>query len=207
MAESLFNIAGIVGLAIVAYAIRAFLIGEVYCSEDRSVYKRSEDKWGFWSNTVLMLGLGVGLVGMWFLMRSPSKFAYWNHPFTPAKANKRVDRCLGKERCIVVYVAPWCPACESIQGCLKEAVALTEGMPDFGVDVVMGYDKEEKLEAGAVGIGAGVYVDTTGDIRRALRVKSLPTFFAVNRQGKILHHVAGAPRDCDLDSIKQMLKM
>jgi thiol-disulfide isomerase/thioredoxin len=95
------------------------------------------------------------------------------------------------ERCLTVYLAPWCPSCrraEPMVAQLRE-VLTREGRP---VTVVMGMDEPAALEAHARDLGYPVLLDVDGRVERDAGIRGVPYFIVTDRQGRIVSRQAGA---------------
>lgn len=108
-------------------------------------------------------------------------------PTADGKANVSLASC-PTERCLAVYVAPWCGYCRASTPLLKQ---LRPFLRRQGVDswVIVGMDQEGELKAYAREFGA----DTLLDVRKAIDARNVPHFYMVDKTGKILKHVAGLP--------------
>jgi len=110
------------------------------------------------------------------------------------------DPCALVERCIAVYLAPWCPQCRK-SGPLVEALraraAGTRGR--LGIKVIVGRDEPDALEKYARKIGGPVYFDDDGDFFRQLGAGGVPIWVSWDAQGKILERMAGRPYGAEPD--------
>lgn len=95
----------------------------------------------------------------------------------------QVGGACAKARCLVIYVAPWCPACKQLN---RTMVALREELEADGVDVsfVIGMDKEPKLLAHAMSYNRPVMLDDRG-FHKIAKIKAVPYFAVVDHKGKI----------------------
>lgn len=93
--------------------------------------------------------------------------------------------CKGKELCGIVYVAPWCPACHSIEPLLKSAIVNTKNHV-YGIQVIVGRGKtEEENNQKALELGEGVIVDNNGTYFKELNIAYFPTIMVVNQHKKV----------------------
>lgn len=121
-------------------------------------------------------------------------FAIW----TSQKNKKTVDRvsvksrfmrsemCNGKKKCAVVYVAPWCSACESLLPQLITYSASAKKNPDYGMQVIVGFGREAgDNESKAEQIGDLTIVDNTSKMADELGVKYFPTIVVIDEANRI----------------------
>jgi thiol-disulfide isomerase/thioredoxin len=97
------------------------------------------------------------------------------------------SNCLLKEKCAVVYIAPWCPACLNIIPELKGILNNARIQSRFGFIVIVGQglnpaDNQSKVNE----IGEGAFVDTFNEWSESLRVKKFPSFFVLDRSGSVV---------------------
>ncbi len=96
--------------------------------------------------------------------------------------------CQKKNGCGVIYVAPWCPACNSMQPQIQQILQKSRENPDYGIVVIVGQGKEarDNFEK-AQEIGEGTVTDDDSLYARALKIDRYPTFLVVDSQQKITH--------------------
>src|SRR4051812_23628513 len=75
-------------------------------------------------------------------------YFFWNNhqsskPNPTAAALAISDSCSSKKLCAIVYVTPWCPACEQVSPILKMWVTKTKDHAEYGVKVIVGYGKNQ----------------------------------------------------------------
>ncbi|MCZ8319595.1 MAG: TlpA family protein disulfide reductase [Lysobacteraceae bacterium] len=95
------------------------------------------------------------------------------------------------ERCLTVYLAPWCPACRRAEPMVAELrqVLAREGRP---VMVVIGMDEPAALEAHAREFGYPVLLDVDGLLKRDAGIRGVPYFIVTDRRGQVVSRQAGA---------------
>ncbi len=49
--------------------------------------------------------------------------------------------CAGKKACVLVYVAPWCPACISMSPLFQQLKAKMESDPEYGMKIIVGQER------------------------------------------------------------------
>lgn len=100
------------------------------------------------------------------------------------------------ERCLLVYVAPWCPSCRRAEPMLAElrASLLRDGV---GIEVVVGMDEPPELEAHARTFGYPVLLDMDGAVKRDAGIRGVPYFIVTDRRGQVIKRQAGAFGDVE----------
>ena len=120
--------------------------------------------------------------------------------FTPMKVPVGLNQqgtCQGKKMCAMVYVAPWCPACNGIAPDLRMVGDLSASNPEFGVLIIVGGGQTPgENEAKVIELGNAAVTDNQNTYSRALRIRKYPTFLVVNSANKLIHQ--------DGDAIKWM---
>lgn len=108
-------------------------------------------------------------------------------PTADGKANVSLASC-PTERCLAVYVAPWCGYCRASTPLLKQ---LRPFLRQQGIEswVIVGMDEVGELKAYAREFGA----DTLIDVSKAIDARNVPHFYMVEKHGRVLKHVAGLP--------------
>jgi len=95
--------------------------------------------------------------------------------------------CEGKKLCGVVYVAPWCPACNNLLPKLAVPLANAKDNKDFGMMIVVGQGKREgDNETKVSEIGAGAITDNDGFYHQKLRVEAYPSFYVINQNNRVV---------------------
>lgn len=98
------------------------------------------------------------------------------------------DTCEGRERCVSVYMAPWCPHCKSAVGDVQKMIAKSQRGGKTGVRVVIGMGQEPgDNERMAKQIAAqGVVIDDSTEIAKKLNVQGVPNFKILDKEGTVL---------------------
>jgi hypothetical protein len=95
--------------------------------------------------------------------------------------------CEGRDRCVFVYFAPWCPACKGVLNEIRKVRdAWKNNSARPGMMIVVGNAEEDALNGMAEQIGPPVFLDTKDIFLKALHVKSLPYFIIIDAQQNIL---------------------
>jgi len=140
----------------------------------------------------LLLFIGSILVAF-FLMRPAWLLGYTKLPqikTLEAVAPARNDPCLNAFYCVVVYMAPWCGACQAELGWVGELAVAASRTKGIRVLIVIGADERNNLMRMAQQVRAGAFLDTQQIYRNALGVRAFPSFFVVNHERQILRRVS-----------------
>ncbi len=150
--------------------------------------------------------LAVGLVVFFGFRLLPRKVDLGSLEPVAAKASMPGSKsCLGKDQCIVVYLAPWCPHCSSSIPLVKETIATFRDSANTGAMAVVGMDEPQANEAYAARIGESVFVDNDGDLRSKLKVGGVPHWLMLNAEGKVVKSFAGAPNPKKVEAVRYLL--
>jgi thiol-disulfide isomerase/thioredoxin len=96
---------------------------------------------------------------------------------------------------VVVYIAPWCPACEASIGTLQEMNRLwnpSNSPYSHGIKVIVGRDDPAKCKAKAEQVGAFASVDTDDRFSKRHKIEGFPTWLVFNAQGDEIKRVGAA---------------
>ena len=100
------------------------------------------------------------------------------------------DPCDGKERCIVIYFATWCPACHAsvpfVSGLQKYKLK-----PQGGLKIIVGGGSHSEQAEMARKIGGLVFFDSDGKFNSKLGSFSVPHKWLVDKNGKVLKEAGG----------------
>ena len=98
-------------------------------------------------------------------------------------------RCY-EEKCLTIYVAPWCPACRSLKPTI---VSLTEELQaeGFDVKVVVGNDSQEATVKYAKSYPFPVYLDADSSFYKKANQRGVPFFLVTDKKGNITKKLAG----------------
>ncbi|MDP3541187.1 MAG: hypothetical protein Q8T11_01815 [Elusimicrobiota bacterium] len=94
------------------------------------------------------------------------------------------------EKCLTVYVTPWCPYCRAATGAIK---ALREHLKGKGVPVrvIVGKDDEEKVRSYAAEFGPDALLDPDAKMSN----RGVPHFYVSSDGGGVLAEQSGASPD------------
>lgn len=103
--------------------------------------------------------------------------------------------CYRKSRCLVAYVAPWCPACKKSLPLINEVGRYLNARDDAGYVVVMGTlgRSWDGYQAMAEQIGQPLYVDRNSDLWRAAdgAAQGTPGWIAYDGAGVVIDGLSG----------------
>ncbi|HVN42115.1 MAG TPA: TlpA disulfide reductase family protein [Steroidobacteraceae bacterium] len=141
------------------------------------------------------IGVLIALAVIWWWM--PTRMSAQSLPLFENGARAGEQRVGGtclEGKCLIVYVAPWCPSCRAAQPMLKELRrALAE--EKIPVSIVAGMDKPPALETYAQTLSYPVLLDIDGQLSHSVKIKALPYFIVINIRGEIVKTVRGAYPD------------
>jgi len=150
----------------------------------------------------------AAVAALFYFYLRPQKIHTQNLFLTPAKANTAGGKtCFDKPKCIVVYLAPWCPHCTRTAGLAKELVAQFTSSSDVGMMAFVGMDQPEANEKFAASIGDYSFVDNDGEVRKEFKVRGVPSWFVMNDRGKVLKKFSGSPNPATVASISYLLEL
>lgn len=95
------------------------------------------------------------------------------------------------EKCLTVYVAPWCGYCRAST---PAVIALREHLRarDITTRVVVGLDQEARLRDYAAAFGPETVIDAAGAVSLQ---GGVPHFYISDRSGRLLRETAGLPQE------------
>jgi thiol-disulfide isomerase/thioredoxin len=133
-----------------------------------------------------MIRLGILLVlgfGAWQWWTGSKIFSQDRRPShrIVASTDSR-GTCEGKAHCLVVYLAPWCPHCQSY---IPNAKRMLEGkeLKSLGVRVVIGKAKPNENIQMQSEISPLAEVDHDGSLAALWRVDRFPFFLVLDKEG------------------------
>jgi len=157
----------------------------------QEVFSPKKKPFPIWS-IVLIATIGFGAF---------KAFKMFHRPKTPPisrKSEQLGDACYGKPKCVFVYVAPWCPACnasvEVIQA-MHQRWNLSGAVRTHGIRAVVGRDKPDRNQEKASELGVFATVDRDDRFAQTQVIDSFPTWIVVDAQGKTLQRFSGSFSD------------
>ena len=143
-------------------------------------------------NKLYLLGI-IGLLGFFFFGQ-PSKMPTANLQVHNEDTYNEMDGSVGghcsEEKCLTVYVAPWCPACKSLRPTI---IDMAKTLKDEGVDVkiIVGQDTQKATEKYATSYPFPVLLDPNGEFFKKANQRGVPFFMVSDRKGKVVSKMAG----------------
>ncbi len=142
---------------------------------------------------IVALALVVGGVFLFRSSKLPQEYLPSYHQGTQENSVRVGGNCL-QDKCLTIYVAPWCRVCLQMHGTLVSMGQQLEG-EGVRVQVVAGMDKQPALIRYAQTFDQPVLLDVQGAFKKKASVKGVPYFVVTNRKGEILKAVAGGYND------------
>ena len=116
----------------------------------------------------------------------------------PAQANTlTADPCLNKQRCVIVNIAPWCPACASTLPLIRVLRDAWMNSPRYGFKIIVSADRLDALQDEARSIGDNTYVDPENRFVKMTHFNAFPTWVVLDENKKMLRHFAGGTAESD----------
>lgn len=163
--------------------------------------------------TILIISIGALI---WMNQSAPNK------PFTeqmlPAKELRAYMKrkisasdhpCLNRNKCLVLYLSPWCPSCNRTKNFVSYVREVIDTNEDTGFVVIVG-----KAWGGFKGgyemardIGGQVYIDADSHYWQQIRseVNAIPAWLVFESDGDVSDTETGSPRRHDVTSAKTFL--
>lgn len=115
------------------------------------------------------------------------------------------DPCEGKERCLTVYVAPWCPHCNRSVPLLQAMHQKLKHQPRVGMRVIVGRDNLSELEGFSRKLMFAPLYDKTGEFYKGLGEPGIPIWILTDMEGVLLRQITGAPSGAPVPVIRDHL--
>lgn len=137
------------------------------------------------------------IVGILLLVVFASKYLFSVPSIIPNVALKQHgfgyqgSSCTGKPKCLIVLVAPWCPACH---GSIPIIQALRDNFStdkEVGIQIISAMDSEDQLVTIAEQIGGVVYLDTNREFSSAVGRVGVPAWWLIDEKRNVLKHDSG----------------
>lgn len=146
-------------------------------------------------NKTLILLLILGLLGWLISLPSDLPQAYLDQ-YKNARLTQQsvsVDGACESDKCLVVYVAPWCPACKSLTPMIEE---LSNQLKKEGIQasIVIGKDSMDNVLEYSKHFNQEVLIDSSGRYFNEISAKGVPYFAVTNQSGKRVEEMSGGYR-------------
>ena len=142
----------------------------------------------------------VSVLAAFALLFAPLPASWTNQQMLPTLTLERFSaaeqleqesaiRCEAR-RCLVVYVAPWCPHCHAARPMIQtlSAELLSDGIPTA---VVVGADSRESCADFASSFTDTAYLDPDEAFYDEASLQGVPAFMVVDQKGQILQVMPG----------------
>lgn len=96
------------------------------------------------------------------------------------------NTCEGRDFCVSVYMAPWCPHCKTAMPQVQKLLAASQRPGQAGVNVVIGMGEPAQNEAMANAIAKNVTVDNDTKIAKRLKIQGVPSFLVLDKEGTVI---------------------
>jgi thiol-disulfide isomerase/thioredoxin len=97
-----------------------------------------------------------------------------------------VDSCESKDRCIVVYLTPWCGVCKTAMPAIQQIRKYVNAADRVGMKIIVGKDNNENLDQLAKEISGKVYLDYDEQFYNQAKIRGVPTWWVIDDKRKIL---------------------
>ena len=101
-------------------------------------------------------------------------------------SNLSADSCAGRELCVLVYMAPWCPHCKTAIPKVKSYLNRAQKGGTAGFRVVVGMDSPENSMEMGLKIGKGVAIDRDREIAKKYAIDGVPAYIVLDREGGVV---------------------
>jgi hypothetical protein len=132
---------------------------------------------------------GLGVVAWNYMPRTryPNEIQLTRWKGDPGIDAAPSDPCLGRSRCVVVYLMPMSNPCYSwLKKTLPQLRKAWKEPDRPGLRVIIGTGEAPALDPLARLVGDPVYLDTTGAFKEDMRIDVFPKFYVVDPTNRIL---------------------
>ncbi|MDQ2069015.1 TlpA family protein disulfide reductase [Natronospira bacteriovora] len=165
---------------------------------------------------IALIAILVLLLGGWAVMTHES-----SAPITEASAPaQRLDRftasadaehpCIGTERCVLVYMAPWCPHCNGSIPLVRKVREQLNANDDTGMMVIVGpgggsYAGHERMGRE---LGGEVFLDPEGEVWEGEfgHIDAVPAWAVFDGSGRMIRHFTGGTTRSDEEIVQAVLR-
>ncbi len=147
-------------------------------------------------NRTLLILLVLGLLGWFISLPSDLPQAYLDQ-YKNARLTQQsvsVGGACESDKCLVVYVAPWCPSCKSLTPMINELSAQLD-REGIQASIVIGKDSMDKVLEYSKRFDQKVLIDSSGRYFSQIGARGVPYFAVTNQSGKRLEEMSGGYRE------------
>ena len=144
---------------------------------------------------IIFILLGLCFIGWWSdlpkNMPNAQLASYKNAQ--PSGEYASVGGECDSDKCLVVYVAPWCSSCKRLTPMIN---SLVEELESEGVSakIVVGKDSMKAVMDYSKRFDSTILEDSSGRFFNALPTRGVPYFVVANESGKIVSDLSGGYR-------------
>lgn len=143
------------------------------------------------ARAIFIFMLVAGLLFVWrYSSRRPEALPDLSYTPAPSNATAQVP-CVGKHRCVLVYVAPWCPACQGTIVGIRKLIERYRDSSQIGISVIVGGDRRDKLESMAEKVGDFAFLDLDDSFAHAASIEGIPAWFVIDDKRKVVSTASG----------------
>lgn len=126
-----------------------------------------------------------------------------------AATGKAEHPCLGTERCVLVYMAPWCPHCNGSIPLVRTIREQVNANKNTGMMVIVGpgggsYAGHERM---GKALGGEVFLDPDSDVWRDEfgHIEAVPAWAVFDGSGRMIRHFTGGTTRNDHEIVQAVL--
>lgn len=140
------------------------------------------------------IALTLCIVAFFVFTRPARPFPMPNVNLTPTSrlSYYEQDPCAGKERCLVAYLATWCPACHGATGFIKGLNTYLAKNYRVGLKVIIGGGDQSEIKEMARQIGIAAFMDDEGKFAAKLGGFGVPHWWLVDNKGMAIRQSSGS---------------
>ena len=124
---------------------------------------------------------------MWPMAQFPVSAFNYLVPFEDKRniASKVENPCDIKPTCVVVYLAPWCPASRAMIEQIPSFREFSKGSDRPGILVIVGAGKKEDSAQMALRVGGPIFIDPDRQFEKTTKVSHYPYFIVIDPKKRI----------------------
>ena len=100
------------------------------------------------------------------------------------------------DKCLIVYVAPWCPSCKSLTPMINSLVSEL-GREGVNTTIVIGKDSMKNVLDYSKRYDMAILADANGRFFKSIGAKGVPYFAVTDTNGKRISEMSGGYRSID----------